>query len=284
MSRALIAGSGYVGARLGRLLVEAGHEVYGLRRRTTPEPAGVTPIRASLGDRKALGAHRRSLDWLFFTAGPDTVSEDAYRQTFIQGLENALNVFADETARVIFVSSTAVYAQTRGQWVDETSETTPTHFSGRVLLRAEALLAARRPDAIVLRLGGIYGPGRSRLVEAVRRGEATVFEGDDAFVNRFHRDDCAGALAHLAQLDEPDRVYLGVDAEPASRREVLGFIARELGAPPPRTGPAADRPRRRAATNKRCSNARLVSSGYVLRYPSYREGYRSLLAGSAAQN
>jgi nucleoside-diphosphate-sugar epimerase len=277
MSRALIAGSGYVGGRLSELLAEEGHEVFALRRGAAPPRAGVSAVRASLLDPASLTEHRRSYDWLFFTAGPDSISEEAYRQTFVRGLENALDAFATDSARIVLVSSTAVFAQTQGETVDESSPTTPKHFSGRVLLEAEALLWARRPDAVVLRLGGIYGPGRASMLDAVRRGAATWVEGEESLVNRFHRDDCAGALAHLGRLAKPERLYLGVDNEPASRREVLSFIADVIGAPPPRPVPRPTEPRRRPATNKRCDNARLVGSGYRLRYPTYREGYRSLI-------
>jgi len=285
MSRALIAGSGYVGTRLSELLAEQGHEVFALRRGDAAPPRGVTAVRASLLRPEELTPQRRRYDWLFFTAGPDAISEEAYRQTFVRGLGNVLDAFGDDSARVVLVSSTAVYGQTSGEAVDETSVTEPTHFSGKVLLEAEALLAERRRDAVVLRLGGIYGPGRSSMLDAVRRGAATWVEGEESVVNRFHRDDCAGALLHLACLDSPDRVYLGVDDAPASRREVLAFIAAEVGAPPPRAVPRPSEPRRRAMTHKRCSNARLVASGYRLRYPTYREGYRSLIeAERAAQN
>jgi len=240
-------------------------------------PDGAHALIASLDDPSALTAGETDFDWLFFTAGPGETTELAYRRTYIEGLQNALRAFGGGARRVLVTSSTAVYAQVDGERVDETSPTSPTHFSGRVLLEAESALWRARPDAVVLRLGGIYGPGRASMVESVRRGEATYVEGDESVVNRMHRDDCAGALAHLAELADGQRLYLGVDDEPATRREVLTFIASRLGAPPPQAVTREDRPRRRGASNKRCSNERLRSSGYRLLYPTYREGYGALI-------
>ena len=175
----------------------------------------------------------------------------------------------------MFTSSTAVYAQADGEWVDERSPTLPTAFNGRRLLEAEQLLFAHAPGGVVLRLGGIYGPGRTRLLERVRRGEASYPPGTPAWSNRIHRDDCAGALAHLLELPDPEPVYLGVDNEPTCRRTLLEWLAARLDAPAPRPDPALPPPR----SNKRCSNARLCASGYRFRYPDFRRGYDASLTG-----
>jgi len=275
--RILVAGAGYVGARLGEVLAARGDEVLCVRRSSEGLPQSVTPISADLTDRAALGGIGGKLDALVFSAGPGESTPEAYRRTYVHTLGCVLDAFAERARRVLFVSSTAVYAQADGGWVDESSPAAATHFSGATLLEAEALLHARRPDAVVLRLGGIYGPGRASLVAALARGEATLGPGDEHFVNRFHREDCAGALAFLVDLAEPARLYLGVDDEPASRREVMSYIAARLGVPSP--SPSAEtvtRPRR-GGSHKRCSNARLRAAGYVLTYPTYREGYAALV-------
>lgn len=275
--RILIAGAGYVGARLGELLVARGDEVLGVRRAPSGLPPGVTGVALDLADRSALARLSGTFDGLVFCAGPSESRAEAYRQTYVDALASTLDALGGRAARVLFVSSTAVYAQTDGSWVDETSPATATHFSGATLLEAEALLFERRPDAVVLRLGGIYGPGRASMVAAIRRGEATYPEGDDHFVNRFHRDDCAGALAFLLDLPRPESVYLGVDDEPAPRREVMQWIAARLGASEPRAVPRSDASPRRGGSHKRCSNARLRAAGYALRYPTYREGYGAVI-------
>ena len=127
--------------------------------------------------------------------------------------------------------------------------------------------------AVILRLGGIYGPGRGRLIERVRSGEARCAPGAPVWSNRIHRDDAAGALAHLLLLDRPEGLYLGVDSEPSPVCEVYRYVASVLGVPPPREGDDA----RPGGSSKRCSNARLRRDGYRFEFPTYREGYRAVL-------
>jgi nucleoside-diphosphate-sugar epimerase len=126
----------------------------------------------------------------------------------------------------------------------------------------------------VVRFGGIYGPGRTRLIDSVRSGQARCEPG--LYTNRIHRDDCAGVLEHLLALAAPAPLYIGVDDEPALQCEVLRWLAQQLGVPPPVPSGAPDDSRRRGG-NKRCCNARLRASGYRLLYPSYCEGYTALL-------
>jgi nucleoside-diphosphate-sugar epimerase len=144
------------------------------------------------------------------------------------------------------------------------------------VFEGERILLGGLFPATVLRLGGIYGPGRTRLIDRVRRGLAVCTDGPPLYTNRIHRDDCAGALRHLMTLAEPASLYLGVDHEPAEQCEVLRWLARQLGVSPPRLEPPlGSTPRRQS--NKRCSNARLVASGYAFRYPGFRDGYSALL-------
>jgi nucleoside-diphosphate-sugar epimerase len=177
--------------------------------------------------------------------------------------------------RFVFVSSTGVYAQQDGSWVDEDTPAEPREFSDRALLDGERAVLGGPLPATVLRLGGIYGPGRTRLIESVRRGEARVRPG--LYTNRIHRDDAAGALAHLLALAEPAPVYLGVDDEPAAEADVLNWIADRLGLPRPPASRAVPHDRLEHRGNKRCRNARLRGSGYGFRYPTFREGYASLM-------
>jgi nucleoside-diphosphate-sugar epimerase len=179
--------------------------------------------------------------------------------------------------RLFFTSSTGVYGQSHGEWVDESSATAPTHFTGRILLEAERVAASSPIRATIVRLAGIYGPGRTRLIEGVRRGELGCHSGQPEWSNRIHRDDCAGLLAHLASLDEPESVYIGVDDEPTDRCTIYHWLADRLGVPSPhRQGAPADDASRRGA-GKRCSNTRLRASGYRLTFPTFRDGYRRIL-------
>lgn len=275
--RALIAGAGYVGAALAECLVAAGHEVVVLRRSAASPPPGARAFRADLAAPGALDA-LPAADLVFYTAAADERSDGAYRRAYVEGVARLVERLARQPApprRLLFTSSTAVYGQQDGEWVDESSATEPADFGGRRLLEGEALVRAAPFPGVALRLGGIYGPGRTSLIERARGGAA----GGPAYTNRIHRDDAAGALAHLALLPEAEPCYVGVDCEPATEADVLAWIAPRVGgAPPPGAAPAP----RRARGSKRCRNARLLASGYRFRYPTYREGYGALLGGRGA--
>ena len=178
------------------------------------------------------------LEVVVYTAAASAFTEEGYRKTYVEGLRNlleALQAGAHPVSRLIFVSSTGVYGQTQGQWVDERSPTQPGHFSGRIMLEAERIAVAEAYPAIVVRFGGIYGPGRNRLVETVRRGVACV-ESPPTYTNRIHRDDCAAVLQHLMVLERPESLYLGVDSHPAPQCEVMDWLAGRLGVPVPPPG------------------------------------------------
>jgi nucleoside-diphosphate-sugar epimerase len=279
MSNLLIAGCGYVGSALARVRLERGDRVFGLRRHPVDLPSGVEPIAADLAVPRSLADLPRALDVVVYAASPGGRDDAFYRTTYVEGLRNLLAAFAaqgQQPRRLIFVSSTAVYGQTRGEWVDETSPTQPSHFSGRRLLEAEALVRESAVPGVVLRLGGIYGPLRTRLIDEVRQGRAPIARGGPRYTNRIHRDDCAGALDHLIELSEPADCYLGVDSAPEDEAVVLRWLADVLGASPPRAG-GSDQRRTPRSGSKRCRNTRLVESGYAFRYPTYREGYGALL-------
>lgn len=281
MSRVLIAGCGYVGGRLASRLAREGHAVFGLRRSPAALPDGVQRVTADLARPESLDELPAALDAVVYAATPGERSDAAYERTFVSGvrhLSRALEGGSPGLDRFLFVSSTAVYAQRDGGWVDEDAPTRPTHFSGQRLLEGERLVGAGPGRGCALRLGGIYGPGRTGLLERVRRGEARYAPGPPRYTNRIHRDDAAGILHHLLGAEELPARLLGVDSAPAPEQEVLTWLAERLGAPPPR--PAAPEPgSRRALGNRRCRNARLLSLGFRLRYPSWREGYEALLAG-----
>jgi nucleoside-diphosphate-sugar epimerase len=269
-----------VGCALAVRLMEADHEVYGLRRRVDALAPGIVPVAADLTRPDTLESVPGDLDVVVYTAGPRSGDESAYRAAYIDGqrhLAGALRRAGDPPRRWLFTSSTAVYGQSGGEWVDESSPTEPTRFSGKVLLEAEALADGAGASACALRLGGIYGPGRTRLVESVREGRARLRPGPPHYTNRIHRDDAAAALDCLVHVDRlPDRV-LGVDGAPADDNEVLRFLAAELGLPePPEAGEDEPLPPRRAGS-KRCRNVRLVAAGFRAKYPSYREGYAELI-------
>lgn len=279
--RVLIAGCGDLGTVLGLELAAAGDEVIGLRRHPEALPAAIAPFAADLGNPKTL-EQLPEVDAVVYAAAADSSTDEAYRRAYVEGLRHLLAARAlreHPPQRLLFVSSTAVYAQDDGEWIDERSPAEATDFRGVRLREGEARLRTDAPAAAetaILRLSGIYGPGRTRLIDLVRSGRATFPPGPPRYANRIHRDDAAGALAHLLRLPKLAPLYLGVDDAPVDLAEVLTFLAVELGAPLPQL--AAAGPGGMERSSKRCSNALLKASGYRLRYPTYREGYGALLA------
>jgi nucleoside-diphosphate-sugar epimerase len=279
MANVLIVGCGYVGEALGLRLVDAGHRVFAMRRTPAGLPESFVPLRADVTRHDGIGALPARLDHVVYAVGAKARDEGAYRASYLDGLGNVLRVLGDEgqrPSRIVFTSSTSVYGQRRGEWVDEESPTHPRGFAGEIMLTAERLLHGSRYPSTVVRLGGIYGPGRTSLVQHVEAGKAIPVYDAPQYGNRIHRDDAAGAVAHVLGLEAPAPTYLGVDDEPADRAEVLRWIAARMGRSLPEE-PASAPPR---AGSKRCRNALLRASGYAFERPTYREGYADLIPGS----
>lgn len=276
--RVLIAGLGYVGQALARALVAQGDEVLGVRRNPGEVIPGVTQCALDLCDAHALQGLPGSVDAVVYCCAPTERSDEAYHRAYGVGLAHVLACAAvrHSARRVIFTSSTAVYAEASGDWVDESSPLNGTAFTSKRLIEAEALVKAQAKLGVILRLGGIYGPDRMGFLQSVRRGEITVRDTPARFTNRIHRSDCVGAILHLLRLETPESVYLGVDDEPADQNAVVAWLRQELKLGAATAGEPAAIVRREVG-NKRCSNRRLRASGYVFRYPSFREGYAELL-------
>lgn len=287
----LIAGCGDLGTEAGLRFAAAGHRVIGWRRSPEKLPAQLEGAAVDLtGPLPAIPA---DTEIVVIATAAAVRTEAAYRSAYVDALANLLDAMEYDGVRprrVLFVSSTAVYGENDGGKVDETTPARPSSATGRILREAEDLLHARLPSAIVLRLGGIYGPGRTRLIDHVRQGTA-VIPDPPRLTNRIHRDDAAAAIVHLTTaVEAPEQIYLGVDSEPAELGEVLRFLAAELGVPEPRTGAAASGSADNArggdsrGGDKRCSNSRLLATGFRFRFPSFREGYRAVLAGEGVRH
>ena len=245
MARVLIAGCGYLGCELGKALAADEHEVWGLRRNVAALPPEITPLPGDLCRSGGLEKLPVDFDFAVYAASPGSwiarpmadprEVEAAYRSIYLDGLGNLIRLLGRQSLvprRLIFTSSTAVYGQRRGERVDEDSPTHPRRYAGEILLLAEGLLRAARFPSVAVRFGGIYGPGRTRLIDHVRSGEALLPGGPAHYTNRIHRDDAAGVLQHLLMLDTTEDCYLGVDCESVSDRDLLTWLAEQLGVSP----------------------------------------------------
>ncbi|NMY50422.1 SDR family oxidoreductase [Pseudomonas sp. WS 5011] len=285
MSKTLmIAGCGDVGGRLGQQLNAAGWTVYGLRRSVALLPQGIRPVAGDLhADACPAAWPSEPLDYLVYCAAATDHDEAGYRAAYVDGLRRVLGWLAQQgqrPKRVLFVSSSGVYGQQLGEWVDEQSPAEAGSYSGRIMREAEQLALNSGLPASLVRLTGLYGPGREWLLKQVRQGYRVVSE-PPLYGNRIHVDDAAGLLAYLLQADARsvalDNCYIGVDDQPAPLHEVVAWLREQL-----EISHWSDDSTVRRSGSKRCSNARARALGWTPQYPSYREGYGVLLSKAGA--
>ncbi|MFO0809858.1 MAG: SDR family oxidoreductase [Gemmataceae bacterium] len=262
----LVLGCGY----LGKLVAERCERVTALTR--SPERAvefqrrGWHPI---IGDILDPSLRLPEADVTVFAVGFDRRTGRSRREVYVGGLRNVLTLLPQNN-RLIYVSSTGVYAQTDGSEVNETSPTEALDETGRVVCDAERLLLEYQPDAIRLRFAGIYGPGRFLRTESIKLGEP-VPGNPDAWLNLIHVEDGARAVMAAIRCGASGEVYNVVDNEPVKRHDYFVHLARLVGAPPVVFAP--EQPSRGRTTNRRVSNRRMREQlGVELIYPTYREG------------
>lgn len=266
--RVVILGCGFVGARAARLFAQAGWDVTGVTRSSLLPGESYRVLACDITSAASLSAARElhGADAVISAVSAGRGGEEAYREIYLRGIENAIACLRPR--RVIFTSSTSVYAQTDGAWVTEESPAHPLSATSRVLREAEE--AALAHGGIVARLAGIYGPGRSVLLRRFLDGSAVIAGDGGRHINQIHADDAAGALFHLAAHDLPPGIYNAADNAPMTQLAFYEWLAARLGRPLPPRGPAESN-RKRGVTNKRVSNAKLRSLGWTLAYPSFQE-------------
>ena len=286
--RVLIVGCGYVGLPLGTELVRQGHEVFGLRRNPAAagelEAAGIKPLFADITQPGDLEKLPCDFDWVVNCAASGGGDEAAYRQLYLTGNRNLIEWLRPAPPRrYVYTSSTSVYGQNDGSLVVEIDPVAPESETGKILVMTENLLLTAATEmkfpAVILRLAGIYGPGRGYWLKQFLSGEARI-EGDGArLLNMIHRDDVVGAIIAALKHSPVPQVFNVVDNEPVSQLAFFKWLAEKLGRPLPPAAPAgAESNRRRGVTNKRVSNQRLKKMlGYEFKYPTFRQGYTAEL-------
>ena len=278
MPRILIAGCGYVGQATADLFHAAGWKVEGW---TASEESSAAlsskpyPVhQVDISNRNQVAERPATFDAVVHCASSRGGGVESYRQIYLNGARNLLDRFE----KILFTSSTSVYAQRDGSWVTEGSETKPARETGRVLLETEKVVLDR--DGTVARLAGIYGPGRSALLNKFLAGAAMIDPKNDRFVNQAHRDDIASALFLLLTREaQGTQIYNVVDDEPTLQSECYRWLAQRLNRPLPGSKNLAKQ-RKRGDTNKRVSNAKLRSLGWTLQYPGFADAMeKSILPG-----
>ena len=282
----LIVGCGYLGQRVGAELVRRGERVHGTVR--SPQRAaelarlGIEPSIIDVLRQESFDAIPR-VERVLHCVGFDRSAGADMQSVYVEGLQNVLERLPTSVSRLVYASSTSVYGQCMGEWVDEDSEAEPYSKAGKVCRQAEEIVAgwqeAGPASAVILRFSGLYGPDRVIRRMMLQRGEPVP--GDPSrYLNLVHIDDAAQAAAAALAAVRPERVYVVSDDRPVERREYYALVARLLGAPPPRFEPASSGRGESVHddVNRRISNRRMRESlGVSLMYPDIQSGVPAAL-------
>jgi nucleoside-diphosphate-sugar epimerase len=309
--KCLIVGCGYIGLPLGAELVRQGHEVSGLRRSAMAQEelkaAGIQPLFADITKPDELKNLLRDFDWVVNCVAAGG-SAESYRRVYLEGTRNLIEWLAlSPPKKFIYTSSTSVYGQNDGSVATEESPVEPDAKTAKILVEAEKVLIeaaggsgtgvppvrtgkhgrdsrATIFPAVILRLAGIYGPGRGHWFRQFLRGEARI-EGDGSrWLNMIQRDDAIGCIIAALERGKPGEIYNAVDDEPVTQLNFFKWLAAELKRPlPPEISADEEIRRKRGVTNKRVSNAKLRAElKYEFKFPDFRAGYATEIAGRSA--
>ncbi|MDP2275428.1 MAG: NAD(P)H-binding protein [Archangium sp.] len=266
--RIVILGAGTIGLHLARRLIERGDEVVAVRRSRRPPQARLTWLAADLQHLEP-GSIQGPVDAVVLTVAPGT--GDSYAATYPPGARAALALARHHAAgHLVYTSSTGVYGERDGAVVTEQS---PRRGGPPELLEAEdLLLGAGLPGTTVLRVAGLYGPGRDP--RARYRDPAHLPNGGRHWVNLVHHDDVAAALEGALDGSGPPRVFNVSDGAPTLASDVCRHLAQAEGRSPaalvsPPTAPSV-------RSNQRVDVSALRATGWTPRYPSFREGFASM--------
>ena len=274
--KVLFIGCGDIAQRAATEM-QARYKCFGLRRQPDNLPEYIQPIKADATDtEQLLSVASEGFDIWIATITPSEFTEQAYRDSYLASAKSIAASIAklQKAPRLmLWVSSTSVYGDLKGDWVNEETQPEPNTFSGKILLAAEKIIQQIPCETSVIRFSGIYGPGRTRLLNQVLAGKGRPISPEQ-WSNRVHADDCGGILAHLVEYALsgnpllPD--YLASDSAPVTQYEIRQWLAQQLAV-------SLVEEEVKAGPTRRCDNSRLLSSGYKFKYPTFKEGYGSLI-------
>jgi nucleoside-diphosphate-sugar epimerase len=277
----LVVGCGFVGLPLARNLASCGWETHAITAsensaaKLHDEPFAAYAL--DISDKASFGRLvRHRFDVVIHCASSGRGGVSRYAAVFLGGIQNLMTTL--NYGRLIFTSSTSVYAQTDGSTVDERSPADPTRETGQILRKTEDLVLAA--NGVVARLAGLYGPGRCAPLQKLLEERATIEEDGTRRMNMLHQVDAAGALVFLAKK-ELSGIYNVVDNEPAAEIDWYQYVCRRLNKPLPPFGPR-DLNRKRGWTNKEVSNRKLRSLGWDPIFPTFKEGIEEICVSVSA--
>ncbi|MEM9354217.1 MAG: SDR family oxidoreductase [Planctomycetota bacterium] len=285
--RRLIFGCGYLGKRVADAWRDAGDEVFAVTRSEERAAAwraeGLHPILADVTDPATL-AELPTADTVLFAVGYDRNAGPSIFEVYEHGFQNALDALPRGTGRVVYISTTGVYGDAGGDWVDEQTPPDPKRDGGRASLAAERALADHHnaADSVVLRLAGIYGPGRVPFLERLKSGQP-INAPSEGWLNLIHVEDAARIVQTVADAEQTAAVYCVSDGNPVVRGEYYAEAARLLGVAPPEfeKPPEGSSAAARAGASKRISNRRLQEDlGVRFAYPTHRAGLAAIISTS----
>jgi len=274
----LVFGCGYLGKRVATSWVNDGHKVFALTRSesrpTEWNSLGITPILGDVTVPERLPTFP-NVDCVLYAVGFDRSATSSMREVYIEGLKNVMSRIPRSVKRFIYISSTSVYGQQSGEWIDEDSSCEPERENGKICLDAERSLEdfaknENPPDVTILRLAGIYGPDRLlRRIEELKSPEI-IAGNPDVWLNLIHVDDATSAVL-ACEKKAKSRRYLICDNRPVTRREFYENLARAVGSAPPQF--AEDSAEDCSNLGKRCQNLRMQSElGFPMQFPTIAEG------------
>lgn len=276
----LLVGCGDLGTEVASLLVSSNHQVTGVRRSEQTDHR-FECIQADVTNPDTLHAIQDlSPDIILYCVAASGQTDAQYKAAYVDGLRHILEAQAHNVKlkHVFFVSSTRVYGQEGSALLDDDTRAIPADFGGERLLEAEQLLNAMPFPTTVLRLSGIYGPGRLRMITLAQAPHA--WPQENSWTNRIHRDDAAlfihyliSQLALNAPITKLHNTYIVTDSAPVSQFEVINWLAQQLN-----IDSQCPLHTQNLTKGKRLSNQRMLATGFQLRYPNYQLGYATLLS------
>jgi nucleoside-diphosphate-sugar epimerase len=299
--KVLFAGCGDIGVRATRMI--SGNSLYGhwetlaMRRKASALPSDIEAIQGDLCDSENFLSilDNSNVDVIVVTLTPDSMSDQGYLDSYVNGanvLKSTIKKLSYRPQLIIWVSSTGVYGQSCGEWVDESSVASSKSYRGKRLLEAENLVKSISKElvtnnstlikSVVVRFSGIYGPGRGRLLNQIKKGNIAS-KHPVSWTNRIHVVDCAGIIIHIidlySQKKDISNLYIGTDNQPVPAYEIQSWLANHMRVKieenneiPINIG--------NKNVNRRCNNKLIKDSGYNFIFPDFKKGYTPLLLDS----